>query len=144
MRALFLFALILTSCYAAPKPEDFEKTMTVNEPFEVTWEVIVEIMANGEWPIESIERESGLITTSFVQMGAFEDYADCGKDMLGVDTTMRLRCKINVYVKPVAEGHVDIRINTHFEGASSSGSYGNCNSTGKLEAELFQSIQESL
>jgi len=141
-----LLGLLWFACVAPPRPETFQKDKVVNYPFDETWSAIVEALAEEEWPIESIEKESGLITTRFVNIGkGGNNYADCGSTIFGKAERSDFRCKLNVFARPIQNNNTNVRINIHIEGwtgtwASSNGDWEICNSTGKYEERLFSRI----
>lgn len=138
--------VLLTSCVTVPKPESFDKQQQFGAPSNKTWASIVEILSDSKWPIESIEKDSGLLTTAFVNMGHDADkYTDC-PTLLSIIS--QRRGKLSIFVKSASENETSVKINTHFEGfneeiLSKQSRWVICNSTGKLEREIFTKIKES-
>ena len=151
-------------CLYVMQPEDFEDSQTFSASFDKIWEALVDSISDMEFPIESIEKDSGLITTGFVNLGEFHietpqsnawkrdwtthPYVTCdSKDCLDIPGTVR--GKLSCVVTENDAG-VRIRVNTHFEGqkkrtnfATMASTYDwvNCNSTGEVEAMIFAKVQ---
>ena len=90
-----------------------------------------------------MEKESGLISTSFVVAGLGHGYESCSKNALM--TLANTRIKLNAFVKSSSPNSATVTINSHIEGLikpmSGIGNWENCNSTGVLERELFAKIR---
>lgn len=134
--------LLSMGCYTAPRMEQFQKQREIYKPFTEVWDAVVESLADSEMPVESIERESGLITTDMVSVSPYE--CSCMKGLL--ITSTQWRGKLNVYVKTVSDTSTTVKINTHFEAFDSqtTKSWFACNSTGKVEAIFFRRLAELL
>lgn len=152
---LSLWIIILSACALAtvPKPESFERKQIFPFPFAKTWASTVEVMADGEWPVESIEKDSGLITTEFVNTGSDvgNKYTDCPLGPRGVTGFSQRRGKLSILVKSISENDTSVRINTHFEAFKGGGSllggeagWMLCNSTGLVEMDIFNKIKATL
>ena len=147
MRSILIcvIAAALCSCYAAPKPETFEKSRISSRSFDDVWRAAIAVVTEEEWPIQVIEKESGIITTDFVIMGGnVHEDIDCGKSMYGTEIRLiadRVRCKLSIHITRVGES-TQLRLNTHIEAYYEG--WQNCNSTGAIEAQIFEMIDAEL
>lgn len=99
---------------------------------------MVSLFGEKSWPIETIDRSSGLIATKWLQARAA--LADCGSAPLA--TVVALRSRLNLIVQPAGDG-TRLTINTTFQQVRSFDGQTaviECNSTGIVEAGVRRDI----
>jgi hypothetical protein len=147
---LLVFCLTFIFCATAPTPRQIQNSFPIEKPFDSTWQAVIEVFAELSLPIMNMEKASGLITTDWISFRGQKntDYADCGKGGL-MDVEKDRLGKFNVYVKKISESSCEIKINSLFEKHyviydNPSINKSSCVSSGKLEAQIFKSIQEKI
>lgn len=84
---LMAFAILLNSlaCVSPPQTAPLVRTgTTVPAPFNKTWDAVIDIFADRNIPIRTIDRTSGLIATDVLgTSSADKTWADCGSAMAG-------------------------------------------------------------
>jgi len=176
MRNLFSaigIVLLMTSCadllpkFIPPQPRQIQNTFPVDKPFDSVWQAVIEAFAELNLPIDNLERDSGLITTdwiNFQEQNPENGYCDCGKVLIPQSsspdwimgrpikeedvtaktyTTFKVRGRFNVFVKESEQGPCEIKINSIFE-TDFDTEQKSCLSTGRLEASLYKIIQKKL
>jgi hypothetical protein len=87
MRSLVV-VLAVAVCLASatmPKPHDVDHTFVFRWGYDETWFAVVNVFSRHHWPIQTVDKASGLITTDEIDLGSDADkYADCGSDGLTV------------------------------------------------------------
>jgi hypothetical protein len=140
--------IILTGCKKAVTPSfhEFEKTWTVPSTFDQTWEATIELFAARGWPIEVLEKDSGIIASDWVRIHNQDGYADCGEAGWGIGVGRR-EVEFNIFVKRDMQEGPRLTVNCNFRELriysgyySTNRSFTECNSTGKLEAEIYAQI----
>jgi hypothetical protein len=129
----------LVGCYAAPPLVEFKDEFTTGADFNKTWAAVVDVLSAHNFPVESIERESGLVTTDWVSLGYGTKTCSCPGSILAVFSNHRM--KVSVFVKVAGEG-TSFRIRCHFEGFDSNimKQWTTCNSLGVTEKTLSENI----
>lgn len=136
-----IIIMFLVSCTRLPAPETFNKAMGFPNSYDETWTAIIDVISDSEWPIEAMEKQSGLISTDFALTGVSAGYHSCRSG--GQITVDQTRIKLNVFVKQLSEKKINVRINAHVEGfinTMAGKTWENCNSSGQLERELFEKV----
>jgi len=139
--------LFLGGCATAPKTYDFDPVAVIDADFDDVWSAVVEYFAISSLPIDTIEKDSGLIVTSWMDAsggygGADERFCDCGSG--GLTTYYWTRGKFNVFVKESAAGGVDLRVTCTYQqrrGVLDTNATVSCPSTGYLEMQLHDYIR---
>ena len=75
VRSQILLAVVLTcslgaGCASAPKTFNFNPVATIDAEYDDVWSAVVEYFAVSNLPIDTIEKDSGLIVTSWLDAGA--------------------------------------------------------------------------
>ena len=143
MKTLVLVMMMLcASCAAPPVVTEFDDSTTFAQSFDDVWTAVIEVFADNMWAIDTLEKDSGIITTDWLRVGFKEsyEYADCGKDMAAT-VIMPGYVKFNVFVKR-AGPVVMVRINCHFKPLI--GMTEICLSKGYLESRVFAYLNEKL
>ena len=118
VRAVVLALVVVTfvvGCASVP-PEppgtyEFDPVIVINADFDVVWDVVVEFVAISGLPIDRMEKESGVVVTSWMdasrsvlRVTAPEDksYCDCGRGREGAAS--HAKGKSTILVRAVAGG----------------------------------------
>ena len=118
--------------------------------FDRVWKAVVQTLSEMNYPIESMERENGSVTTK--SMNVEEKPIRKG---LGRISTMpsitggvwsRGWYSLSIFVTPGGKNRTNVRITTHIEGYESKVSDGwhICYSNGFLEKQFFNSVESKL
>jgi hypothetical protein len=145
--ALFVISLSFMSCATAPPPRQITNAFQIENSHDAVWQALIETFAELNLPIQNMEKDSGLIVTDWIDFTGQtnEDYADCGG--LGINIEVNRVGKFNVFVKKITENTCEIKVNTMYEQTMKFGDSlykRKCNSTGKLEAEIFNLIKTKI
>lgn len=136
---LALLLALLVGCATPPKVYEFDKSWVVESEFDEIWSATVELFAERNWPISTLEKDSGIIVTDWVSVGMEGEYADCGQPGLAV--VRRREVKFNVFIRKGDQ--IALTVNTSFRELRRfdyQSFYSECNSTGALEAEVHQLV----
>ena len=146
---LVVVCLFIYGCATAPAPRQIVNTFPIKKPFDDVWQAVIESFSELQLPIDNMEKDSGLITTDWIDFTGQKntDYCDCGG--LGMTIERRRVGKFNVFVKRITEDSCEIRVNclyeqTIYESFSETTTVRKCVSTGKLEAAMFNLIKSKL
>ncbi len=143
-----LLVVAVAGCASAPPTYEFNPVVNIEGTFDVVWASVVEYFAIGNLPIKTIEKDSGLIVSDWMDAGepglGKEDKTFCNCGGAGLNTQHWTRGKFSVFVKKVESGKMDLRVTcTYQQRRSFSDSYStvNCNSTGALENQLHAYVE---
>ena len=53
-------------CARGPKPRQIIDTFHINKPYDLVWTSIIEIFAEGNLPIMTLEKDSGIIVSEWI------------------------------------------------------------------------------
>jgi hypothetical protein len=148
----FLVALVLLSgCLTTQKitSQPQSTSMTFEASKNKVWDLLLEEIGLS-YPIVAIERESGLLTTSFVDIDAgwgnrnMSLYVYPPKMFLA--TWDGLRMKMNILVTEAVKGKTHVRIRTHYEAFETNltKSWKVCQTNGSIENNALTSIRSKL
>jgi hypothetical protein len=140
---IVLVGMVAVGCYTAPPLVEFEDKFTTSADFQKTWTAVIEILSADNWPIEAIEKESGLITTGMVRLG-FDGKKGCSCPGGPFSIFEDYRSKISIFVK-MEGGRTSFRTRYHIEGLKKNVytetiEWIPCNSLGVFEKALSQRI----
>lgn len=152
MRNLFKFALCFLFLDCAPsKPlirPIIQDTFIIDAPYEKTWRAVASVIAERGLPIESVEKESGLLTTKFVTFARGMESDKEIKKVAVIKTSFLLiwergRYALSIYCEPVSGSTTRVKITAHIEGFESnvSKSWHVCYSNGNLEKRIAELVQ---
>ena len=135
----------LMACATAPVARNFENLADYpGSTFSEVWDLVIDVFGDRNWAIDNLERDSGIIATDWMRDDNVS-YQDCGSPgLLSVDSNHMGR--FNVVVRETDDG-VSIRVTTSWQATRSFDNIGNiveCLSTGILERELHEEVQERL
>ena len=139
--------VLVAGCATPPKTYEFDPVIVIDSDFDSVWSAVVEYFAIGSLPIDIIEKDSGIIVSSWMNASGSnigkEDktYCDCGGSGLGIIHWSR--GKFNVFVKPVADGGTELRVTCNYQQRRELMDVYktvNCASTGYLEHQLHEYV----
>jgi hypothetical protein len=140
--AAVVAAVVLSAASAsAPSKHNIQKTTTIKASFDDTWGALIDVFADRSWPIQNMAKDSGLITTDW--MNADDSFADCGGS--GIASTHGTSVRFNVRVKGAAS--TEITVNATFrEERSFDGQHRfvDCESKGIVEATIHSEIEKRI
>jgi len=140
LKSVLAMTVLLTACATAPKVHEFQKTWAVPSTYDQAWSATVQLFAENGWPIATLEKDSGIIVSDWVNLSTQGGHADCGS--AGLAIVQRREAKFNVFIRDGASGPV-LTVNTNFRELRSFDNrsfYADCTSTGSLEAQLHSQI----
>ena len=149
MRYLLIFVTALTvwGCATAPLKFDFNPVATIPGDFDVVWSAIIEYFAISNVPITTIEKDSGIIVSDWMDASAqrsrAEDETFCSCGRAGVATIWWTRVRFSVFAKRTDAASVDVRVTCLYQQHRQFADLyatGNCNSTGYLERQLHEYV----
>ena len=146
---LIIMPFILTSCFTYSPPDKLGvvNTKTIYKNYEDTWKLVFQWLAANSFPIATMDKPSGLITTVNNIIDYDANWCDCGDPGLGRRFTNR-RGYLNIILEKIDEGKTSVRINIFVKDklatkvSDSNYTYDEvpCVSTGVLEKNLFDYI----
>jgi hypothetical protein len=143
--SLCLVVLVGGGCATAPVPRTIENSFHFDKTYDDVWTAVIETMAELNLPLSNVAKDSGLITTDWINFGYSGNYCDCGSP--GICTDGERTGKFNIFVKTIPTGGVDIKVNTTFQvmrSFSNNTSTVSCLSTGALEAQIRDVVSKKL
>jgi len=108
--------------------------------FDQAWSATVQLFAENGWPIATLERDSGIIVSDWVDIGTEGDYTDCGSAPLAI--VLGREAKFNVFIRDAGSGP-SLTVNASFHELRSFNErtiYSECTSLEVLEAKLHGEI----
>jgi hypothetical protein len=106
----------------------------VQASFDDVWRAVVQLFAERNWSIKTIDKSSGVIATDWLRIS--DEYADCGSAPLATNNGTRVT--FNVLVSPV-DPATRVTVNTTFQQVRSVGGTTGvveCASVGSVEAMI--------
>lgn len=144
MMVLCCVLAMTLGCATAPAPHTIKNAFHFTDGYDEVWAAVMESMAELSLPIQTLEKESGLIATDWISFEGL-DACDCGS--AGIMTDSDRQGKFNIFAKRNAAGGVDVKINTVFQVRRSFDTTSRvitCYSTGLLESKLNGWINDKL
>ena len=147
-----LLAVILAGCAVTQVTRPgIEDSAIISAPLDKVWGAIIATIGDRALPFESVEKESGLITTKFVIFTSGM-VTDEQIDRIAVKPSGLLnvwsqgRYTLNIFAMPSGEGATKVKITTHIEAyeRNVSNSWHICYSHGVLEQELLYAIRSKV
>lgn len=80
--ALVMVLLASAGCASAPKQAPERQPTPVAASFGRTWDAVIDIFAQRNIPIKTIDRSSGLIVAEQARVDDIENFTHCGKPSL--------------------------------------------------------------
>lgn len=146
--------LSFTGCAGSPpKVVAFDPVAKYEADFDQVWEPVVEFFAVGNLPIDTIEKDSGLIVTSWMDAGSGgiehkenEHFCDCGKPGF-MGHKIWTRGKFSIHVKSAPQDGTELRVTCTFQQNQLDGAKEvvvNCASTGNLEKQIHGYVRAKI
>ena len=84
--AWFILGVTVVGCVpVAPAPPAPRTAMAVSQSVAKTWEAAIDVFAERNIPIKTLDRSSGLVVAEPMKVGTADaSLADCGKDAMGI------------------------------------------------------------
>jgi len=150
---LGLMCFMIYGCATAPAPRQIVKAFTIEAQFDDVWVAVIDSFSEMNLPIANMEKDSGLITTDWIGYPLGKKgkvYCDCGG--LGIWIELEREGRFNVFVKKITESSSELKVNCLYRqtiqpataGAGDSIKVRTCVSTGKLEADMFETVKSKL
>ena len=139
------------SCATAPLPRMIQDSFPIDKSYDEVWAAIIETFSEMHFPINIMEKDSGLITTEWFSFSgqSNEGWCDCGG--LGMNIEVNRQVRFNVFVKKTSENSCNLKVNCLFEQVyyfsldeGRSLLKRPCVSTGLYEREMFEVVKEKL
>jgi len=140
--------IFIIGCATVPVRPTIQDTQIINAPFDKVWEALVATLAEMGLPIESIEKESGIVTTDFVIFASglatekvLGKVAVYPTSLLYIWSTARY--KLSIFAIKKGEDATKVKITTHIEAYESNVTHNwmVCYSKGVIEKRIFESIK---
>lgn len=138
-------ALVISAgaCATAPTYTDVQRSRVIDQPFDQTWDNVVEFFATNSIAIRNIDKDSGLLVAEQQYVGyvspTFDAWASCGRPGFPEVTESR-SVNLNVLARPDAQG-TRMTVTAVFRQHRTTGEFGSrtveCQSTGALEQLIF-------
>jgi len=143
-RVYVVTALLLFGCASAPKNYNFEASETYEASYDEVWSAVIDVFSENDWPIQTLEKDSGLISTTHAGMTRNSNWSDCDVGMF--ETLEDKVGSFNVRVREV-QGGTSLTVNASFSGVVDTlGGIQrkNCVSTGQLEMQIRHLVRRNL
>lgn len=143
-------AFAASACASAPQVYTFDNSRTYEASFDATWEAVIDFFASNNIPIQTVERDSGIVYAERQYAGPNSDVfaanADCDNGIGNVQTSS---ARFNVFVRRQGEGQTQVTVNTTYGQTiiafmSYVPSAVPCRSTGRLETLILDDIERSV
>ena len=145
---LILFISICSGCAIEPFVEPrINKNITYSADYDTVWKAIIQVFSEENYPIKAIEKDSGIISTDFINMGRMHSLKD---KILHPDYLLavweNVHYTINVFANEIEENKISVTINTHVEAFESNTSqqWHVCYSKGVIEKSILDSISSKI
>jgi hypothetical protein len=137
-------AFMACGCVTPQKTVPLQETKVFEQPFDKVWPAVVSSVS-GDWPLQVIEKDSGILETQMVSLSWPQLRQRAIEPSAFLAVWSEGRGRASVYVQR-AETNCTVRIKTHWEGFESnvSKSWHVWDSAGTTEAQLFQTIESKL
>lgn len=140
MRAITIAAVLLGACapYEPPTQQPQSRgSVAVDAPFDSTWNAVIDVFADQNIPISTIDRASGFIAADVQRVGDWAlAFADCGTGV-GDQPIAPTGAVYNVVVREVGSRETTLRVTPRW--TSINGPF-ECVSTGTFEETLEEII----
>ena len=144
-----LLAALLCGCATSPVAEKLPTSQIYAAPKDKVWPLVVSEVGL-QYPVKAIEKESGLLTTDFVNLDAGYDNGEMGRWVFPprefLATWNGLRVTLSVLVVELEPGKTQVSIQTHYEAFENNVQHAwiVCDSNGSLENGILTQIAQKL
>lgn len=142
-----LLVALASGCGVAPVARQFDRTVTLPPTsFDATWNAVIDLFGDRTWPINTMERDSGIITTDWLlTYDRTYDYMDCGRSTL-LQHYADHQVRLNVTVSE-SKGALSVTVDTAMRAIVRNGydvaqGTAACASTGLLEREVQDELRQ--
>ncbi len=170
--ALVLAALVVSGCAIPPPPDSTPQLFSAAAPSPQqvrvypfpatrTWDAVVQVVTNNQYPILAMEKESGLLVTDWTLVnttlpetrghagGVINSIADLPpvKSLFGeIGIWSQCRYKLNLTTVAVGADSTRVQIVPHIEGweENQRKAWIPCESKGLLESQFFTALEAEL
>jgi len=147
-----LLAAILASCSTTQMVRpNIQYAVVIQDSFDRVWGPVVATLAEMALPIESIEKESGLVSTKFVTFASGilaqkEIDRIFQRPSVFLGTWSQGRYTLSIFVTSSGENTTKIKITTHIEAFEDNvtKSWHICYSKGVIEKQIFDSVRSKI
>lgn len=134
----------LIASASAPTARRIDTVMKLTADIDSAWSAVIDVFAEHNWPIQTTDKQSGLIATDWMRLSDDEAkrFADCGGS--GLASVERAEIRFNVRVKEEGTGST-AAVNALFrEWRSFDGKVWpvDCVSTGGIERDMHAQIDD--
>jgi len=152
MRIVIALVLVLLSgCAAETQISDVpavHNTEIFTASTDRTWKALVETLAEDSYPIQAIEKESGLITTDFVSVAGPSTtfLREISNSSCGLCSFSRVRYSLSCYVSESGPNTTRVKLKAHVEGFERlwAGDWRVLESSGGIEKKVLDSMRERI
>lgn len=143
LASILFLPLIATAC-AGPKIYQFDNSWETSVTFDQAWSATVQVFAENQWSIQTLEKDSGIIVSEWLGLGRDKTFCDCGQS--GLSIRKGCQVKFNVFINNDDQSPT-ITINAKFRELRSfdyQTYWVDCNSKGVIEESVRSSIFSKL
>ncbi len=97
----YLALATLVACATAPKPHTFNNAARVSASYDAVWAATINAFASNNWPIQTMEKDSGLIVSDWMKAPR-DAFLDCGGSGLAIPQRQMIRFNVMVEGGPQA------------------------------------------
>jgi hypothetical protein len=139
-----LLLVAVASAGAPPKQHAVEKGARIDGTVEQTWAAVIEVLAEHNWLIQNLEKDSGLIATDWMGIPLSSPFVDCGTPGM-VNVTGR-SMRFNVLLRPAGPStSMTVNVAAVQTQTNETGVYRvECTSTGELEQRLHRGVARAV
>lgn len=130
---------------------DIQNSSTIQASYDKVWGALMATLAEKAYPIESVEKESGLITTKFVNFasgyGANKEIKRVSqRPSVFMGTWNQGRYTLSIFVNSKDNIATDIKITAHIEAYENNmtNSWHICQTKGVVESDILQAVSSKL
>lgn len=151
-------ALSVMGCAVDPKTFDVQSTRTIPSSQDKAWSTALRYLAQNQFQVRTVEKASGVILADklisdtiepgWFSKGPIGDFADCGKEFMATPGTHSVQ--LNILIEPKGPAATSVVVTAKYtetyKGMNTLYGYYEpqqpkaCNSTGKLEALVFEAV----
>jgi hypothetical protein len=147
MRVLACACLLLVAAASAgapPRQHTVEKATRIDGSVEQTWAAVIEVLAQHNWLIQNLEKDSGLIATDWMGIPLSSPFVDCGTP--GMVNVSGRSMRFNVLLRAAGpRTSMTVNVAAVETQSNESGVYRvECTSTGRLERRLHQAVARAV
>lgn len=141
-----ILLLVMFSCAVPRSSYQFDRSILLEAEFGQVWDAVIDVFGEQNWIIETIERESGIISTSWFLL-TDSDHIDCGGAGLFAGY-INHQGRFNVIVREVSNG-TKLKVNTKWRALKKSSLFGDdewvdCVSKGTIENRIQNTVKERI